>query len=189
LGASYLYRPPPAILREPGWTGLELEVEAMEECEAARDQWDRSSAIRNQVLMLLPMPIGAWAIARFKPRKLPAYVAGVVAFFTVYRRFTCARCQYYGRECSTMLGIITAAMMPRSQKPLDRAGMTVDLALLGALAMVPLPQVFRRRWLTLLYLASLGAGTGAILFTACGRCGNDFCVMKDVRRSITGGGA
>jgi hypothetical protein len=161
----------------------------MEECESARDQWDRSSAVRNQVLMLLPMPIGAWAIARFKPRKLPAYVAGVVAFFTVYRRFTCARCQYYGRECSTMLGVMTAAMMPRSQKPLDRAGMTVDLSLLGALAMVPLPQVFKKWWLAFLYLASLGAGTAAILFTACGRCGNEFCIMKDVHRAVTGGGS
>jgi hypothetical protein len=161
----------------------------MEECQVAPDPWDRASAIRNQVLMFLPMPIGAYAIARFKPRKLPAYISGVIAFFTVYRHFTCARCQYYGRECSTMLGIMTARMMPRDEKkPLDRSGMIADLSLLGALAMVPIPQVFRKPWLALLYLASLGAGTGAMLFTACGRCRNDFCIMKDVHRAATGGG-
>lgn len=162
----------------------------MEECELAQDQWDRSSAMRNQALMFLPMPIGAYAIARYKPQKLLAYTSGVVAFFTVYRRFTCARCQYYGRECSTMLGIMTARMMPRNEKKaLDRRGMIIDLSLLGALAMVPMPQVFKKWWLALLYLASVGAGTGAILFTACGRCGNDFCIMKDVHRAVTGGRA
>lgn len=162
----------------------------MEACEFAQDKWDRSSAIRNQALMLLPIPIGAYAIARFKSRKLPAYLSGVIGFFTLYRHFTCARCQYYGRECSTMLGIMTARMMPRNEKKsLDRRGMITDLSLLSALAMVPMPQVFKKRWLALLYLASVGAVTGVILFTACGRCGNDFCVMKDVRRAITGGGA
>jgi len=34
---------------------------------------------------------------------------------TAWRRFVCARCRYYGQKCSTLLGIMTARMMPRDE--------------------------------------------------------------------------
>lgn len=144
-------------------------------------EWDRADAIRNQVLMFMPFMVGSYAIARHRPGKLLCYVPAVVVFTTYWRRFVCARCIYYGRECSTMLGIITARMMPRDEsKELDRNAMIVDFAYIGTLSLLPLPQVLKSRRLTVLYLLSAAAGFTAILAGACGRCANEFCPMKDL---------
>lgn len=151
--------------------------------------WDRESATLNQALMGLPVLIGSLAMAKYGRRKLLYYIPGVALFLTCWRRFTCARCRYYGRECSTMLGIMTARMMPPDEgKPLDRNAMYADFAFIGLLSILPLPQVFKRLSLGVLYLAAVAAGFSAILFNACGRCGNDFCPMKDLHRVVAGGG-
>lgn len=147
--------------------------------------WDRNSAIVNQVLMGIPVAIGAQAIARYRPLKLTYYLPGVVLLVTAWRRFVCARCQYYGKECSTLLGISTARMMPRDEeKALDRNTMMADFTYMGVLALIPLPQVLKKRRLAVLYLLSLAAFFSAVLFNACGRCGNDFCPMKDLEKRV-----
>jgi hypothetical protein len=161
--------------------------DVIESGREARSPWDRNSAIVNQVLMGIPVVIGATAIARYRPRKLAYYLPGVVLLVTAWRRYVCARCQYYGKECSTLLGIATARMMPRDvEKPLDRNTMVADFAFIGVLALVPLPQVRKRRRLAVLYLLSLAAFFFAILFNACGRCGNEFCPMKDLESRLSG---
>lgn len=147
--------------------------------------WDRNSAVVNQVLMGVPVVIGTLAIARQKPLKLIYYLPGVLLVMTVWRRFVCARCRYYGQECSTLLGIATARMMPRDEeKALGRNAMIVDFTLLGLLAIIPLPQVLKRSRLAVLYLLSLAAFSTVILFNACGRCGNEFCPMKGLEKKV-----
>ena len=152
-----------------------------EECSP----WDRNSAIVNQVLMGIPVAIGTRAIARYRPLKLIYYLPGVVLLVTAWRRFVCARCRYYGKECATLLGIATARMMPRDEeKALDRNTMFADFTFIGVLALIPLPQVLKRSRLAVPYLLSLAAFFFAILFNACGRCGNDFCPMKDLEKGV-----
>lgn len=152
--------------------------------------WDEKSAMLNQGLMSLPILIGGYAIAKSRPRRLVVYLSAVIAFMTYWRRFICARCQYYGQPCSTMLGVMTAHMMPRDEtKQLDRNAMIADFAFIGLLTMMPLRDALKRKGLGLLYVASVAAGLGAILTNACERCGNDFCPMKDVRARIMSTGA
>ena len=38
----------------------------------------------------------------------------------------------------------------------------------------------------MLYQATATAAFGSLLSNACGKCGNEFCPMKDVREAITG---
>ena len=64
--------------------------------------------------------------------------------------------------------------------------MIADFAFIGALVMLPLPQVLKSFRVAALYLASAAATVGAILFNACPRCGNDFCPMKDLSRAVGG---
>jgi hypothetical protein len=162
------------------------EVLSMETGEV-QNPFDRKSALTNQVLFSMPVAIGAYAIARYKPRKLPLFLAALAAFGTVWRRFICARCQYYGQECSTMLGVMTARMMPRDEsRQLDRNAMIADFAFIGALALMPIPQVLKRFKLTVLYFSAVAASMGRILFNACDRCGNEFCPMKDLNKAISG---
>ena len=157
-----------------------------EKNQSSAAEWDRTSAIVNSILMGLPVPIGAYALARYKPTKLIPYLIGATSFVTVWRRFICARCRYYGRQCSTMMGITTSLMMPRDEsKPLDREAMIADFTYIGALVLFPMPQVFKRARLAALYLLSAAAALGAIQFNACGRCENDFCPMKDLHRIIS----
>ena len=154
------------------------------ESEAATP-WDMQSATINQALMTLPIVIGTYAIARYRARKLLIYLPAVIAFLTVWRRYACARCQYYGKECSTLFGLATAKMMPRdTEHELDRQGMTIDLAYIGLLGIMPMRQVLKRPLLAIVYLVAYAGGFGAILINACGRCGNEFCPMKDLRRMV-----
>src|SRR5450756_2906943 len=67
-------------------------------CPASQDAspWDRKSAITNQVLMGAPVLVGTAALWRYRRRKLLVFLPAGTAFLTVWRRWTCARCQYYG---------------------------------------------------------------------------------------------
>jgi hypothetical protein len=154
-------------------------------CEEAGSPWDTASAVRNQVLMSLPVAVGALALWKYRARKLLVYVPAAVYFMTGWRKYICARCQYYGTECSTMLGVATARMMPRDEtKQLDRNAMTADLAYIGALVALPLRQVLKSPRLAAIYFAASIGGMASVLFTSCGRCGNEFCPMKDLYRVL-----
>lgn len=156
-------------------------------CSAAGAEgpWDRRSATINQALMGIPVLVGTAALARYRRRKLLLFLPVVAAFFTVWRKWTCARCQYYGAECSTLLGIATAKMMPRdTEHELDRNMMTLDFAFMGAMMLIPLRQVLKSPVLAAAYLLGTAAGFYAILSNACPRCGNDFCPMKDVSKRL-----
>jgi hypothetical protein len=145
----------------------------------------RKAAITNQVLMAAPVAVGTAALWRFRRRKLLLYLPAAAAFFTVWRRYVCARCQYYGTECSTMLGVLTEKMMPKDEtKSLDRNMMVVDFIYMGALMMIPMRQVFRRPLTALAYFGLTAAGFGSIFLNSCSRCGNEFCPMKDLSRML-----
>lgn len=138
-------------------------------------------AVINQVLMVLPAAVGSLALARYRARLLFVYLPAVAGFFTLWRKYVCARCQYYGRDCSTLLGIATARMMPRDEShELDRNTMLVDFAWLGLIGALPVRQVLKSKVLALTYFVPLAAGLWRILTKACPACGNDFCPMKDV---------
>jgi hypothetical protein len=155
----------------------------------AASPWDMQSAVVNQVLMSAPALIGAVALARYRRRKLLIFLPAAIAFLTVWRRYTCARCRYYGQACSTLLGVATARMMPRdTTKELDRQTMQLDFAFLGAVMLIPLRQVLKSRVLAVAYFLTSGACVAAILRNACPRCGNEFCPMKDLSRLVAGGG-
>jgi len=148
---------------------------------------DRLRAGINTGLMGASMAIGAAAIARYKPIKLLLFVPGVIALATWWRKFVCARCVYYGRTCSTLLGVWTSKILPRDEeRELDRDAMIVDLAFIGLLAAMPLPQVMRNRKLAALYFAALALGSGRVLFLSCPTCANEFCPMKDLHGMVTG---
>jgi hypothetical protein len=159
------------------------------ETELVKNPFNRRNAMVNQVFFSTPTVIALYAIAKYKPRKLPIFLAGNAALYTVMRRLVCARCQYYGQPCSTMLGIMTAKMMPRDEsKALDRNGIYADFAVMFALGFYAAPQIDKSLKLSLIYHASVVAAFGAVLFNACGKCGNDFCPMKDLHKAITKSG-
>lgn len=144
-----------------------------------------AQATINQVLMGLPVLVATYALARHRARKLLVYLPAVAAFLTVWRRWVCARCTYYGKECSTLLGVMTARMMPRDEtRELDRNTMIVDFAFMGAIMALPLRQVLRRPLTALAYAVTSALAVGSILLRSCDSCENEFCPMKDLREAV-----
>ena len=147
--------------------------------------FDRKNAVANTVVAFIPFFISIYAVAKYKPRKLPLLLGAQAVFLTVGRRMVCARCQYYGQECSTMLGIMAAKMMPKDEsRPLQRNDIIADFVLLFLPGVIAFPQTHKNHKLALLYTASVVAALGALLFNGCGKCGNDFCPLKDVHKAI-----
>ena len=153
--------------------------------EAQESPWTPMGSTINSSLMMLPTVVGSWALWKHKRRKLLTFQLLAVVFMTAWRRLICARCRYYGKPCSTWLGVVTSKMMDRDEsKELDRNAMIADFAYIGLLVLYPLPQVLKSFRLTVLYLLSTLLGFGNILTRACDRCGNEFCPMKDLYRRI-----
>lgn len=143
-------------------------------------------ALINQALMGAAAMIGTVALARRRARKLLVYVPGLIFLFTYWRKHVCATCQYYGRPCSTMLGVITARMMPRNEETeLDRATMVVDLGMLGALMLLPLRQALSSPTLAVAYLSTVATSLWRIVTGSCAVCGNSFCPLKDVSMALS----
>ena len=139
-------------------------------------------AMINTVFYFMPEVIGVYAIAKYKPRKLPLFIAVNVGLNTVMRRFVCARCQYYGQPCMTMHGIMTAKMMSRNEsKPLEGNAIVRDTVILISLGLYTAPQILKSYKLAALCLASLIAYTYIFLFSGCRKCGNDFCPFNQKR--------
>jgi hypothetical protein len=148
--------------------------------------FSRKNAMINQVCFLTPWAVVTYAVTKYKPRKLPIFIIANAAFFTVLRHFMCARCQYYGQPCSTFMGIMTAKMMPRNEsRPMERKDLMNDFIYAFAPAFYAMPQILKNRKIALLYFASLFVSLSPILYNSCGKCGNDFCPMKDIRKTFT----
>jgi hypothetical protein len=148
--------------------------------------FDRKNLIVNQVFFLGPWVVATYAVAKHKPRKLPIFIAANFAFFTVLRYPMCARCQYYGQPCSTFMGIMTAKMMPRNEsRPMGRNDLLNDFIYAFAPAFYALPQILKDRKIAMLYFTSLSVCLMPIIYNSCGKCGNNFCPMKDLRKVIT----
>jgi hypothetical protein len=155
------------------------------ETEAVQSPWDQRNAMVNTVFFLMPFLTGSYAIAKYKPRKLPFFLGAYAAFLTLGRRRICARCQYCGQECALIFGILTAKIMSCDKtRHFSRKDLYINFALLAAIESIPQPQVFKSRKLALLFYAFVVTRLGAVLFNACAKCGNDFCPTKDLHKAI-----
>jgi hypothetical protein len=125
----------------------------------------------------LPASALAWrALLREKRHKLPIYGGLWLALATVARRDICARCPYYGEHCSTLFGKITPLMWPRSDKPMTTQGFYWDLALLPAIFLYPLPEIWRgSKGSFAAYLAAWGLYLATMYNLACKRCPLEAC--------------
>jgi hypothetical protein len=119
------------------------------------------------------------ALLKENRRKLPIYGGLWAALATVARRDICARCPYYGEYCSTLFGKVTPLMFPRSDKPLTTQGFYWDLALLPAIFLYPVPEVFRvSKRLFAAYLAAWALYLTTMYNLACKRCPLEACPVN-----------
>lgn len=148
-------------------------------CSAA-GPWPRGTAYVTTAFFGIPVAMGAYALLRKAPRRIPLFAAFWVAISTAVRQVVCCRCAYYGRECSTLMGKWTAGILePDPDHPLTAEAFYLDFGLIGASLLYPLPQAWKmgRRYLALYALAIAAGGLGMRLL-GCRRCPNAVCFMN-----------
>lgn len=152
-----------------------------EECsEAPSNPWPRGTAYVTTALFAIPVSMGAYALLRKAPRRLPIFVSIWAALATAVRQVVCCRCEYYGQECSTLMGLWTASRFKRDEdNPLTAEAFQLDFALIGSSMLYPLPQVARmgKSYLAL-YALSIAVGGAGMRLLACRVCPNDVCFMN-----------
>ncbi len=155
---------------------------------AAENPWPPGTAYITTASLAVPAVMGLYALLKKGPRRLPLFVSLWVAIGTVVRQLVCCRCEYYGTECSTLMGLWTARILPRDEEgSLAPEAFQLDFLLIGASVAYPLPQVkaMGGRYLAA-YLASVVSGAAVLRALGCSRCPNTVCFMNPAHRG--GGG-
>ncbi|MCK5743685.1 MAG: hypothetical protein KAH30_03030 [Caldisericia bacterium] len=111
----------------------------MELYEKGLDKYPISSVVISNLLMLIWIEIGAFAIYMFHP------VGGIVytflAVFMVYiflRWAVCRHCYYYGRRCATGWGLISSTLFSKGDESKFTAKITqASIAVTYLLILIP----------------------------------------------------
>jgi len=149
---------------------------------AERDEspWPQGTASKTTALFGLPALLGTYALLRKAPLRLPLFAGLWLAIITVVRKVVCCRCDYYGTECSTLMGKWTAMVFEKDEEhPLTTEAFYLDFALIGASVLFPLPQVKKMGLLYLfLYVAAVLGSSLAVRGMACRYCPNTVCFLN-----------
>lgn len=150
--------------------------------QGAANPWPVYVSFATTASALPAAALAVHALFKEKPRKLPVYGALWTALATISRKDICARCPYYGEYCSTLFGKITPLMFPHSDKPLTTQGFYWDLALLPALFLYPMPEIFRTsRRLLAAHFAAWALYLVTMYNLACKRCPLEACPVPRPR--------
>lgn len=147
------------------------------ECAKETSPWKPGTAYVTTALFAAPGLMGFWALLKKAPLRVPVFAGIWVAITTAVRKIVCCRCDYYGTECSTLMGKWTAMIFEKDEEhPLTAGAFYIDFALIGASILFPLPQVRKMgpRYLALYLLAVLASAVG-IRQLACSHCPIDVC--------------
>ena len=147
------------------------------ECTHEGSPWTGGTAYVTTALFGAPGLLGAYALLRKAPLRLPVFAGIWVAITTLVRKIVCCRCDYFGTECSTLMGKWSAMLFEKDEDhPLTAEAFYVDFALIGSSILVPLPQVRKMgaRYLALYVLVVLVSAVG-LRQLACSRCPVDVC--------------
>ncbi len=127
-------------------------------CECSRD-WPDADAGEQAVLIGSGVALvlaGGAALLRNKPKWIPLWIAGLLAWGTIPKYFICARCENYGKPCDFYYGGRYAAKFFKKQdKPFNAAGYFAEGATLGVFNL--LPAIAARRDFKALSLYGLAA--------------------------------
>ena len=166
--------------------GTDYKSEGCAGC--AESPWPAGTSYINTSMFAIPMLMGTYALLKKAPRRLPVFLGIWVAVTTLVRKIVCCRCEYYGTDCSTLMGRFTPLMFEKDEEhPLTAEAFYVDFSLIGAGILFPLPQVKKMgKGYLLLYLLALLAGGAVTRTLACGNCPVSVCPMNPGRESKEG---
>jgi hypothetical protein len=151
--------------------------------ECGESPWPAGTSYITTAFFGVPALMGMYALMKKAPMRLPIFAGLWLAITTVMRKVVCCRCEYYGKDCSTLMGKLTPYLYEKdSEHPLTAEAFYLDFALIGASMLFPLPQVKKMgRGYLLLYVLALVAGSVVIRLLACNNCPVAVCPMNSMR--------
>ena len=137
-------------------------------------EWPCADPREQAILMgsaALFIACGARALLRNRPRWLPLWLAGLLAWATIPKYFICARCENYGKPCDFFYGGKYAALLFKKQdKPFNAWGYFAEGSSLAVFQFLP-PIAARRDWKSLgLYAVSAALFQGLLVKFCCIDC-------------------
>ncbi len=145
------------------------------------------TASRLAALSMVPtIVLGIYILAQTNIPKLLLWLLILVVFIYPLRYLICARCPYYGQDCSTPFGKIVPHLFKKQEGKSMLLGLWLDLVFLAVLFVLPLPEVWKLGGFLLL-LVWFGAQTftSAVLTRmACSVCPLTFCPVGRMGRAI-----
>jgi hypothetical protein len=156
--------------------------------ECAQSPWPQGTSYINTAFFGVPALMGMYALLKKAPLRLPILAGMWVAISTVMRKVVCCRCEYYGKDCSTLMGKLTPLMYEKDEEhPLTAQSFYMDFTLIGASILFPLPQVKKMgRGYLIAYILALLVGGVVIRLLGCGNCPIAVCPMNPDRGDFGG---
>jgi hypothetical protein len=103
---------------------------------------------------------------------LAVWIVAFVIFLIPLRYLVCARCIYYGQDCSTTMGKTVPLLFKKQEGKSILLGLWLDIAFFAFLFLLPIPGVFCfGGWL----LFALWCGTFFLAFIVITRLGCSYC--------------
>jgi len=138
-------------------------------------------------LSMLPVALaGIYILAATSTLKLVVWL-GLFALFAIPLRYlVCARCPYYGENCSTFMGKAVPFLFKKQEGQSMKLGLWLDVAFIGLLFLIPLPDAWRLGGLVLLllWISIFGLMFALLSRLACSACPFTFCPIGKAGRAI-----
>lgn len=153
-----------------------------------RAPWDpRVSKLSG--LPFIPMiALACYILASTSIAALAVWLILLAVFFVPLRYLVCARCPYYGQDCSTSMGKSVPKMFKKQEGKSMKLGLWLDVVMLILLFGIPMPLAWQLGggWLTAAWLAVCFLVFAVLTRLACTACPFTFCPIGKAGRAFWG---
>ncbi len=142
-------------------------------------KWTTFSMMPNTILAI-------YILSQTNVIKLVVWFIILILFCYPLRYLVCARCPYYGKNCSTYFGRIIPFLFKKQEGKSMKLGLWLDLVIYMILFVIPLPEVwqFGGIFTLALYFGTLLFMSIIISRLGCANCPLTFCPIGQVSRRI-----
>ncbi len=142
------------------------------------------------IVTFIPWPVivcmGVYILYKTSFTMLGVWLAAFFLFFVPLRYLICARCPYYGKNCSAITGrMVPFFFAKRPGTPLA-VGLWLDIVFFAILSLIPVPFAFKLggALLTAAWLAVFASAIILLALFGCRYCPFTYCPIGKASRGI-----
>ncbi len=149
--------------------------------------WPAKNMKWTTASMLPTLLVGIYVLAHTNIAKLIIWLIIWVIFAYPLRYLICARCPYYGKNCSTYYGIMVKYMFKKQEGKSMKTGLWLDIVFFLIIIGLPIPEMWQFGgiimlpvWFGTMFLMSIAIGG-----MGCKYCPLTFCPVGKMNRMYT----